>query len=66
MRIININEMDNDINRYRYFLEVIKENSRSIYAQSTIDGTIYRIEKKSKKLYLNGKLYSNTCEYYVL
>lgn len=62
MRIISIDKMDNG--NFSYFLEVIKENSRSIYAQSTFDGAIYRIEKKSKRVFLNGKLYSNTCEYW--
>lgn len=64
MKIINIYKMDNG--KWAYGLEFWKENSRSIYAKSTFDLDVYRIEKKSKKLYLNGKLYSNTCEYYVL
>lgn len=62
MGIISIVNMDNGM--YSYYLEIIKENSRSIYAESTFDGAIYRIEKKSKKVYLNGKLYSNTCSYF--
>lgn len=63
MKIIHIDHIDGG--KWAYELEFWKENSRSIYAKSTFDLDVYRIEKKSKKVYLNGKLYSNTCEYHM-
>ena len=38
---------------FAYYLDFIKENSKSVYAEG-IYGDIYRIEKESKKVYING------------
>ena len=54
-----------DGGNWAYECEILKENSRSIYARSAVDLTVYRIEKKSKKVYCDGELYSSTCEYYM-
>lgn len=63
MYTININSMDGDYTKFAYYLDFIKENSKSIYAESPIYGDIYRIEKKSKKVFKNDKQIASTCEY---
>ena len=50
---------------FAYYLDFIKENSRSIYAEG-IYGDIYRIEKASKKVYINGKFQGIAKKFYTL
>ena len=58
---VNINTMDNDFYKFAYWLNFQKQNSKSIYASGLYG--IYRIEKKSKKVFHDGKLIANTCTY---
>ena len=60
---VNIHSMNDDFHYFAFNLEYIKENNKSIYAESTVYGDIYRIEKKTKKVFKNGKQIANTCEY---
>lgn len=63
---VNIKSMNNDFCKYAYDLEYIKETSKSIYAKSLVYGWVYRIEKASKKVFLDGKQIANICEYDIL
>ena len=48
---------------FAYYLNFIKENARSVYAQG-IYGDIYRIEKASKKVYINNKYSGTATKFY--
>lgn len=50
---------------FAYYLDVLKENSRSIYAEGYY-GDIYRIEKASKKVYINGAFSGIASEFYTV
>ena len=50
---------------FAYYLDFIKENSRSIYAKG-IYGDIYRVEKTSKKVYINGKFSGVAVKFYTI
>lgn len=62
---VDINSMDGDYMRFAYYLEFIKESSKSIYAKSPIYGWIYRIEKKTGKIFRDGKQIADTSEWQV-
>ena len=65
MYTVNINSMDGDYTKFAYYLDFIKENSKSIYAESPLYGDIYRIEKSTKRVFKDGKQIASTCEYSV-
>ena len=65
MNYVNIYSMDNDTTRFAFDLDFIKENSRSIYAEGMYLN-IYRIEKATGKVYIDGKQVANTSEWTVL
>lgn len=60
---INIEWYNEKEHYFAYYLDFIKENSRSIYATG-IYGDIYRIEKASKKIYINGKFNGIASKFY--
>lgn len=60
---VHINSMDGDRYNYRYYLEYIKENRQSIYCESNLYGDVYRIEKKTGKVFCNGKQIAETSEW---
>lgn len=62
-KFVDIHSMNGDYGRFAFYLEYLKENSKSIYAESSIYGWIYRIEKKTKKVFRDGKQIADTCEY---
>lgn len=62
---IDIHSMNNDFRRFAFNLEFIKENNKSIYAKSPVYGWIYRIEKKSGKVFIDGKQIADTSKYTV-
>ena len=45
---------DNNECYHAYYLDFIKENTRSIYAEGMY-GNIYRVEKTTNRLYIDGK-----------
>lgn len=63
---INITSMNDDLCKFAYDLDYVKETSKSIYAKSPVYGWVYRIEKNTKKVFCDGKQIANTCEYSVL
>ena len=64
--LVDIKYLNNEAYpRFAYYLEFVKENSRSIYAESPLYGWIYRIEKSTKKVFMDGKQIGSDCEYYV-
>ena len=65
IRFVNIRSMNSNYQKFAFDLDYIKENSKSIYAKG-IYGDIYRIEKRSTKVYFNDRLIANTCEYSIL
>jgi len=44
--------------KFAYYLKWIKETSRSIYAESELYGYVYRIEKKTNIVYIDGKFWA--------
>lgn len=60
---VDINSMNGDFLRFCYYLEFIKENSKSIYAKSPVYGWVYRIEKSTGKVFRDGKQIADTCTY---
>ena len=60
--MLNIISMNGNHLNYAYDLEVINENSKSIYAEG-LYGDVYRVEKGSKKVFKNGKQIASECEY---
>ena len=65
MTTVDIKSINGDYLNYRYNLKFIKENSKSIYCESMLYGDVYRIEKATGRLYRNGKLEGDTCEYFM-
>lgn len=59
---VDINSMDGDYLRFAYYLDFIKENSKSIYCKGMY-GDIYRIEKRTGKVFRNGKQIAETSEW---
>lgn len=43
--------------KFAYYLDYMKETSRSIYAEG-IYGNIYRVEKKTNRVYIDGKFWA--------
>lgn len=62
IRFVDIHSMNSNYQRFAFDLDVIKENSKSIYAKGMY-GDIYRIEKNTAKVYFNGELIADSCEY---
>lgn len=60
--MLNINSMNGNHLNFAYNLDVTKENNKSIYAEGMY-GDIYRVEKSSKRVFMNGKQIADTCEY---
>ena len=52
---VDIDSMDGDFTRFAYYLDFIKMNSKSIYAESPTYGWVYRIEIKTGKVFRDGK-----------
>lgn len=63
---INIKSMNGDCTCFAFGLEFVKETSKSIYAKSLFYGWLYRIEKGTSKVFIDGKQIADTCEYDVL
>lgn len=61
--IINIYSMNGDRRNFRNYLHFVKENSNSVYCESPLYGDIYRIEKKTGKVFCNGKQIADTSEW---
>lgn len=64
MTKLDINSMNDNYLLFAYSLDIVKENSRSIYAKGMYDNE-YRIEKKSKNVFLDGVKVADTCTYYI-
>ena len=64
-RKLDIDSMDNDFLRIAGNLDVIKENSKSIYAASPVYGWVYKIEKKTGKVFLDGKQIAETSQWHL-
>lgn len=62
-RYLNITSMDSDNTKYAYSLEIISENSRSIYAESDVYGWTYKVDKKTTAVWLDGKKIADRCTY---
>ena len=62
-RYLNIKSLDGDSTKYAYSLEIISENSRSIYAESDVYGWTYKVDKKTTAVWLDGKKIANRCTY---
>lgn len=60
---VHIKSINGNLHNYRYYLEYIKENNKSIYCESNLYGDVYRIEKKTGKVFCNNKQIAETCEY---
>lgn len=65
-KYVNINSLDGDFGFFRYYLSYTKENTESIYCKSPLYGDRYRIEKKTSKVFCNGKKIADTCDYEVI
>lgn len=55
---------DKNEHYFAYYLDFVKENSHSIYATG-IYGDIYKIEKASKKVYINTNFVGIATKYNV-
>lgn len=64
--VVDIVSMDDDRTKFAYQLLLAQENSRSIYCESSLYGFTYRIDKKTKAVFKDGKQIASTCEYSVL
>lgn len=64
MTTVDINSMNGNHLEFSYNMRLVKENSKSIYAQNMY-GDTYKIEKKTKKVFYNGKQIADTCEYFM-
>ena len=64
-RKLDIDSMDNDFLRIAGNLDVIKENSKSIYAASPVYGWVYKIEKKTGKVFRDGKQIAETSQWHL-
>ena len=61
---LDINSINEDYLRFAYYLEIVKETSKSIYAKSQVYGWVYRIEKGTGKIFKDGKQIAETCTYF--
>lgn len=59
---VSITSMDGDYKKFAFYLDFIKESSNSIYSQGMY-GDIYRIEKKTGKVFRNGKQIAETSKW---
>lgn len=59
---LSIYEMDGETGKFAFYLDFIKENSRSIYAEGMY-GNMYRVVKATGEVYIDGKKYAETCRY---
>ena len=59
---LDISWMDDILSKFAFDLDIIKENSRSIYAEGMY-GNIYRVVKSTTEVYINGKKYAEKCHY---
>ena len=48
---VDINSMDGDFTRFAYYLNFVKMTKKSIYAESSVYGWIYRIELKKSAVF---------------
>lgn len=62
MTTLNITSMNGDHLKFAYDLDVLKENTKSIYAIGMY-GDEYRIEKKTGRVFKNGIQIAEKCEY---
>jgi hypothetical protein len=60
---VDINSMNGDYKNFAYNLLFLKENSKSIYAESPVYGWMYRIEKSTGKVFRDGKQIADICDY---
>lgn len=63
---VNIKSIDGDYRNFRFYLELTKETVKSIHCVSSLYGDTYRIEKKTGKVFCEGKQIANTCEYEII
>ena len=63
---VNIKSLDRDYRNFRFYLDFIKETSKSIYCESPLYGDTYRIEKNTGKVFCEGKQIANTCDYEII
>ena len=63
---VNIHSLDGDFTNFRFYLDYIKETSKSIYCESPLYGDTYRIEKNTGKVFCEGKQIANTCDYEII
>ena len=61
---LDIYSMNDNRTKYALDLDIFKENSKSIYAKGMY-GNIYRLEKSTGAVFLDGKKYADKSEYIV-
>ena len=64
MGYLDIYSMNDDRCKYALNLDIVKENSRSIYAEGMY-GNIYRVVKSTGEVYIDGEKFADTSNYIV-